>query len=54
MLRQPINFIYAAFAITLIGGAFTMYIAKASYQNFTGMYTIQYEFTEVNDSKNLN
>lgn len=41
MLRQPINFIYAAFIITLVGGGFTMYILQASYTSINEVYSVQ-------------
>ncbi len=54
MLKQPINFVYAAFVITLIGGSFTMYILKISFEQLSNPYLGQQEFVATNHSSGLN
>ncbi len=34
-MHEPIKFIYAAFAVALVGGAVTMYILKSVYATYT-------------------
>ncbi len=54
MLRQPINFVYAAFVITLVGGGATMYILENAYKVYSDAYFSQAEIIVPSHTANLN
>jgi hypothetical protein len=54
MLRQPINFVYAAFVITLIGGGTSMYILKNAYKVYSDVYFTQAEIVMPSHFSKLN